>query len=37
MKLRFQELGIEIARPTQTILVHMPPTNLDRNEKTLSG
>jgi small-conductance mechanosensitive channel len=37
MKLRFQELGIEIARPTQTILVHMPPTNLERAEKTLGG
>jgi len=37
MKLRFQELGIEIARPTQTILVHMPPTNLERAEKILGG
>jgi small-conductance mechanosensitive channel len=33
MKLRFQDLGIEIARPTQTVLVHLPPTNLDANEK----
>lgn len=37
MKLRFQELGIEIARPSQTILVHLPPTNLDRSEKILGG
>jgi len=35
MKLRFQELGIEIARPTQTILVHLPPTNVDRSEKVI--
>jgi len=37
MKVRFQELGIEIARPTQTILVHMPPTNLERAEKAVGG
>jgi len=37
MKLRFQELGIEIARPTQTILVHLPPTNVDRSEKVSGG
>jgi small-conductance mechanosensitive channel len=37
MKLRFQELGIEIARPNQTILVHLPPTNLDRSEKTFGS
>jgi len=37
MKLRCQELGIEMARPTQTILVHLPPTNLDRSEKTFGS
>jgi small-conductance mechanosensitive channel len=37
MKLRFQELEIEIARPTQTILVHLPPTNQDRSEKAFDG
>lgn len=37
MKVRFQQLGIEIARPTQTILVHLPPTSLERSEKTIGG